>query len=149
MLEQCFAPLAGLGELILRLTIALVFWPHGRQKLKGPAGFGGLLAQLGVPAPVVAAWVVALLGSVGAGFVVLGLATRIVALGLAVDMFVAIVAVRIGRAKAPFASTPQVQGWEFEFALMGGALALVFTGAGRLSIDAQVMPGLSLARKYS
>jgi uncharacterized membrane protein YphA (DoxX/SURF4 family) len=39
-------------------------------------------------------------------------------------------------AKAPFASTQQVQGWEFEFALMGAALALVFTGAGRLSIDA-------------
>jgi len=136
VLEQCFAPLAGVGELILRLTIALAFWPHGREKLKGPAGFGGFLAKLGVPAPVVTAWMVALLESVGAGFLVLGLATRLVALGLVVDMFVAIVAVRIGRAKAPFASTPQVQGWEFEFVLMGAAIALFFIGAGRFSIDA-------------
>ncbi len=79
---------------------------------------------------------VALLESVGAGFLVLGLATHLVALGLVVDMFVAIVAVRIGRAKAPFASTPQVQGWEFEFVLMGAAIALFFIGAGRFSIDA-------------
>ncbi len=27
---------------------------------------------------------------------------------------------------------PADTGWEFEFVLMGGALALVFTGAGRL-----------------
>jgi putative oxidoreductase len=136
MVEQLFVPLAGVGELILRLTIALVFWPHGWQKLKGPAGFAGFLKQLGVPAPVLAAWVVALLESVGALLLVLGLATRIVALGLAVDMLVAIVSVKIGMAKSPFASTQQVQGWEFEFALMGSALALVFMGAGRLSIDA-------------
>ncbi len=60
--------------IVSAVMVALAFWPHGRDKLKGPA-------------------------------------------------------------KAPFASTPQIPGWEFEFVLMGGALALVFTGAGRLSID--------------
>src|SRR5712692_6290413 len=112
MIEHLFAPLAGVGEFVLRLTIGLVFWPHGWQKLKGPAGFAGFLRQLKVPAPLLAAF------------------------GLAIDMLVAIVSVKVGMAKAPFASTQQAQGWEFEFALMGTSLALVFTGAGRLSIDA-------------
>jgi putative oxidoreductase len=116
MIEHLFAPLAGVGEFVLRLTIGLVFWPHGWQKLKGPAGFAGFLRQLKVPAPLLAAWVVALLESVGAILLILGLATRLVAFGLAIDMLVAIVIVK--------------------FALMGTSLALVFTGAGRVSIDA-------------
>jgi uncharacterized membrane protein YphA (DoxX/SURF4 family) len=61
--------------------------------------------------------------------------TRPIALGLAADMAVAIVAVRIRMAKAPFTSTPQVTGWEFEFALFGASVALVFTGAGRWGLD--------------
>ncbi len=136
MIEHLFAPFAGVGEFVLRLTLGLVFLPHGWQKLKGPAGFAGFLRQLKVPAPLLAAWVVALLESVGAILLILGLATRLVAFGLAIDMLVAIVSVKVGMAKAPFASTQQAQGWEFEFALMGASLALVFTGAGRVSIDA-------------
>jgi uncharacterized membrane protein YphA (DoxX/SURF4 family) len=92
------------GELVLRVTVALVFWPHGRQKLRGPGGFAGFLAQLRVPAPLVTAWLLALLESVGATLLVLGFATRAVALGLAADMLVAIVSVKVGMAKAPFAS---------------------------------------------
>jgi len=136
MLEQLFAPLSGTGELILRLTIGLTFLPHGWQKLKGPGGFAGFLKQLGVPAPALTAWLVALLEGVGALLLIVGALTRFVALGLAVDMLVAIVSVKIRMAKAPFAGTPQVQGWEFEFCLFGGALALVFIGAGRLAVDA-------------
>ena len=58
------------------------------------------------------AWIVALLESVGAVLLILGILTRPIALGLAVDMLVAIVSVRIRMAKAPFASTQQVTGWE-------------------------------------
>jgi hypothetical protein len=46
-----------------------------------------------------------------------------------------IVSVKIRTAKAPFAGTSQVQGWELEFCLFGGALALVFTGAARFAFD--------------
>lgn len=135
MLEQLFAPLAGVGELILRLALGIVFLPHGLPKLKRPAETAGFLKRIGAPAPSLLAWLVALLESVGAVMLIVGLATRLVALGLAVDMLVAIVTVRIRMSKAPFTSTPQAQGWEFEFALMAAALALVFTGGGRLALD--------------
>lgn len=135
MLDELFAPMAGVSELVLRLTLGILVLPHGWQKMKAPSGFAGFLRQVGVPAPVLAAWSVALLESVGAVLVILGVATRPLALGLAIDMLVAIISVRIGKGKAPFVTTQQVSGWDLEFALLGGALALVFSGAGRFGLD--------------
>lgn len=131
------------GLLILRLGLGILFPFHGWMKLnpngpmKGPAGFGGWLKQLGVPLPLFFGWVVALLETAGAGLLILGLATRLVALGLAIDMLVAIVLVKRGMAKARFME-PNGTGWEFEFALLVQALALVVAGAGAISLDALI-----------
>lgn len=133
MLDRLFAPYAGVGELILRLALGITFFAHGRGKLKNPAGVAGFFKQIGVPVPLVSAWLVALLETVGAGLLILGVATRVLALGLVIDMLVALAKVRIG--KAPFTSGPQVAGWELEFLLLALALALVFTGAGRFALD--------------
>jgi uncharacterized membrane protein YphA (DoxX/SURF4 family) len=62
-----------------------------------------------------------------------GVATRVLALGLAIDMVVALATVRIG--KAPFTSGPQGGGWDLEFLLLAILVAIVFTGAGRLALD--------------
>ena len=134
MLGSLFAHVAGVGELILRLALGITFVVHGRGKLKNPAGFAGFLRQIHVPAPLLNAWLVALLETVGAVLLMLGLATRVLALGLAVDMLVALVVVRIPQAR--FASGPEGSGWEFEFLLLAMAVALVFTGAGRFAVDA-------------
>ncbi len=133
MLANLFTPYAGVGELILRLALGVTFFAHGRGKLKNPAGFAAFLRQIHVPAPLFNAWLVALLETAGAVLLILGIATRILALGLAVDMGVALATVRIG--KAPFASGPQGGGWELEFLLLAVAVALLFTGAGRFALD--------------
>lgn len=133
MLDDLFAPYAGVGELILRLALGITFIAHGRGKLKDPRGFAGILEKLHVPAPLVFAWLVALLETVGAVLVILGVATRLLALGLAVDMLVALATFRIG--KVPFASGPKGGGWDLEFLLLAIALALVFTGGGRFALD--------------
>jgi putative oxidoreductase len=135
MLDRLFAPHADLGALILRLALGFAFFPHGWAKLKDPATFSGFLKQLRVPAPAFSAWLVALLETLGAALIIVGVGTRVLALGLAIDMLVAIVAVRIRMGRATFSSTPQAQGWDYEFLLMAGALALVFTGAGQLALD--------------
>lgn len=133
MLDTLFAPYVGIGILILRLALGITFFAHGRGKVKEPAGFAAFLKQLHVPAPLLSAWLVALLETVGAVLIILGVATRVLALGLAIDMLVALLAVRIG--KAPFASGPKGGGWDLEFLLFAIALALVFIGAGPFALD--------------
>src|SRR5690349_21940641 len=133
MLAHLFTPYAGAGELIRRLALGIAFFGHGREKLKNPAGFAAFLWQIHVPVPLFNAWLVALLETVGAVLLIVGVATRLLALGLAIDMVVALATVRIG--KAHFTSGPQAAGWELEFLLLALSLALVFTGAGRLGLD--------------
>lgn len=105
--------------------------------MKGAAGFAGFLKQMGVPLPLLFAWVVILLETAGAVLLILGLGTRILALGFAIDMLVAILLVKRGMMKAAFMD-PKGTGWEFEFALMAQALALVFMGGGSIALDRAV-----------
>ena len=85
MLENIFSPISDWGLLILRLGLGIVMIAHGWPKLnpngpmKGPAGVAGFLKQLGIPLPTFFAWVVALLETVGAALLILGLGTRILA----------------------------------------------------------------------
>lgn len=140
MLESFFAPGNDWGLLILRVALGIIFPFHGWLKLnpngpsKGPAGFAAFLKQMGVPLPSFFAWIVILLETVGAALLILGLGTRILALGFAIDMLMAIVLVKRGLMKARFMEQNGT-GWEFEFALMVQALALVFTGAGSIALD--------------
>lgn len=145
MLESLLGPYADAGLLILRVGLGIVFLAHGLPKLNssspigGIAGFSGFLKQLNVPLPTVFAWLVALLETVGAALLILGLGTRILGLLFAIDMLAAILSAKIGMMKAKFSGQG---GWEFEFALLVGALALVFTGAGAYSLDAMLGSGL-------
>lgn len=129
------------GLLILRVALGIIFLVHGWPKvnpnspMKGLAGFGGFLKSLGIPLPSLFALVVGLLETAGAVLLILGIFTRLIAAGLAIDMLVAILMVKRGMQKARFMD-PQKGGWEFEFALMSAALALLFTGAGAISLDA-------------
>ena len=102
--------------------------------MKGAAGFNGFLKQMGVPLPTFFAWVVALLETVGAVLLILGLGTRILAVGFAINMLVATFVANRGFIKVPFMAQ-QTTGWEFDFALLAGSLALLFTGAGSIALD--------------
>jgi putative oxidoreductase len=122
-----------LGLLLLRLVLAAVFIAHGAQKLwiNGiPATQEGF-AGMGVPAPEVVAIVVAVLEVASGLLLAIGLGTRIVAVLLAIDMAVALALVHL--AAGFFAADG---GYEFVLTLAVASLALVFTGPGRLAIDA-------------
>jgi putative oxidoreductase len=139
MLADIFSPLSDWGLFILRVALGIIFIVHGWPKLnpnsplKGIAGVTGFLAQLKIPAPGLFAWVLALVEAVGGVLLTLGPFTRLIALGLAIDMVVAIQLVRRGMARVPF-THPQGGGWEFEFALLAAALALLFTGPGSIAL---------------
>jgi putative oxidoreductase len=98
----------------------------------GVAGVTGAFTKMGAPLPAITGPLVGALELFGGIALALGVLTRVVALGLAVDMLGAIVLVH---AAAGFFLP---QGMEFVLALFAGAAALALTGAGAFSVDAAV-----------
>jgi putative oxidoreductase len=87
--------------------------------------FVAVVARLGFPAPKVFAVLSAAAESLGALLVGIGLATRIAAFAIAVDMGVAIYSLRHARA-----------GFELPALYLVAAVALVAAGAGRYAVEA-------------
>jgi putative oxidoreductase len=120
-----------LGIALVRIMTGVIFIAHGYLKffVMGIPGTTGFFSQVGVPAPGIMAPLVATLEVAGGIALVLGLLTRPAALGLAIDMLVAILLVRLkGGFFAP-------NGAEFEILLGVACVAIVIAGAGALSAD--------------
>ena len=122
----------GTSLFLVRLAVGIVFLVHGVGKLfnigptaMGLSGFSGFLTSLGVPAASFAALVVALVETLGGLLVLLGLWTRVAALLLAINMFVAIILVHISNGFSVASG-----GYEFALVLFLSALALLCGGAG-------------------
>jgi putative oxidoreductase len=122
-----------LGLFVLRLVVGATFVAHGLQKLGDLAGTERFFASLGIPAPEVMAPFVALTEAGGGLLLIAGLGTALVAAALAVDMLVAVLTAKLGHGF--FADDG---GFELELLLGSACLALVFTGAGRISFDARL-----------
>ena len=122
------------GLLILRLVVGAVFIAHGAQKLfvYGIGGATGAFGQMGVPMPAVTAPLVAFVEFFGGIAIVLGLLTRLAALGVAMVMLGVLLLVKLN---AGFFAP---NGFEFELTLLGGALALALAGPGDWSIDRRI-----------
>ena len=119
------------GIAILRVVVGIVFCMHGGQKLfvMGFAKVAGFMGQMGIPAPMLAAVLVTAVEFVGGLALLLGLFTRWVALPLAFDMLVAILAVH---GKAGFFLP---NGFEFALTLLAASLVLAILGSGEASVD--------------
>ncbi len=130
-----------LSALILRLTLGVVMFPHGAQKMLGwfgGYGFHGTMGffteQLGIP------YILALLvifaeffGSIG---LIVGFLTRIAALGIGSVMVGAIFMVHLPYGFfMNWSGTQQGEGFEFHLLAIGIAVALILRGAGRWSLD--------------
>ncbi len=131
----------GVTALILRLTLAIVIFPHGAQKVLGwfgGHGFTGTMgfftAQSGLPWLVAFLVIVAeFLGSLGLLF---GFLTRLCALGIGAVMVGAIFLVHAGNGFFMNWTGQQAgEGYEFHILAIGIALALLVAGGGAASVD--------------
>ena len=130
-----------LATLCLRLTVGLVFLPHGWSKVMGhggPAAFAQDLPSYGIP--MFLGYVAAYAELFGALLLLAGFLVRLDALLLAGVMAVAVFVVQLPDAlnDVPPGSSrlfAAIRGVELPLAVLGGCLALLFLGAGRLSLD--------------
>ena len=117
-----------MGLLVLRLTLGAIMIAHGWQKIAGHLhGFMGALSHMGIPAWMAYLVVTAEFG--GGILVVIGFLTRFAAFAILIDMLVAILKVHLHNGL-----TAQ-GGFEFPLACAAIAFALIFFGAGAISID--------------
>lgn len=136
--------LTTLARTILRVVVGFIFAAHGWQKYTEftIAGTQGAFAQMGVPAAELIAPVIATLELVGGIALILGLATRPIAVLLALNMIGALALVH-----APAGIFVENGGFELVLLLAGSALAVALAGPGRFSLDNLLFarPGSKLA----
>jgi putative oxidoreductase len=133
------------SRLVVRLALGVVFFAHGAQKALGWFGGSGLRATMQtfeqhLKIPPAATALAAFLECVGGLALIVGLLARPFALGLIVVMLVAVAKVHWANGFFLSSRPGQGNGWEFNFALIAMALAVVIGGAGALSIDGLLRP---------
>ena len=117
--------------LLARLSVGVLFFESGRGKLFFKLEeLGKYFAQLGIPFPHLNALISASIEFFGGICLILGLATRLVSVPLAVVMVVAIFTAQIEKVKTlgDFLYLPEVL-------LLVIFVWLVFSGPGKVSVD--------------
>ncbi len=127
-----------LGVLVMRLVLGVIMVVHGSMKIF-PRGslynFTHYVQSLGLP--VWSGYLAAFTEIIGGALLIIGLLTPIAALGLAIDMAVAILKVHLHH------GLTGSQGYEFPLACFALAVGLIFAGHGHLALDRRFGGGSS------
>ncbi|MBA3544502.1 MAG: DoxX family protein [Chthoniobacterales bacterium] len=134
------------APLIARVVLGIVIFPHGAQKALGWFGGHGFSATMenfttGMHIPAFLAFLVIVAEFAGSLGLIVGLLSRVAAIGVGAMLTVAIF---MGHAANGFFMnwSGQQKGEGFEYHLLGIALALIVLiyGGGKASIDAIIAP---------
>ncbi|MEI8233184.1 MAG: DoxX family protein [Verrucomicrobiota bacterium] len=135
---------AAISTLILRLTLGVVFLPHGAQKVLGWFGGYGYSATMAfftgqMHIPALFAFLAIAAEFAGAIGLILGLFTRVAALGIAANMAVAIAMVHSANGFfMNWSGAQKGEGFEYHLLAIGIAVALMIRGGGKWSADAAI-----------
>ena len=133
-----------------RLIFGIAFVIHGAPKLffaAERAGFVGMLTQLNVPLPGVAAWLIGALEFFGGIGLILGLFTAEISILLGIEMLFALFLVHLPHGFSfvqVLGMTPEgprfgMPGIEVNLMYIGGLLSLFIGGPGPVSIDERLL----------
>jgi len=149
VMRQLFYTDNSWAGLILRLTLGLVMFPHGAQKLLGWYGGFGFSGTMGFFTETMhLPWIVAFLVIVGESFgsiaLLLGLLTRFTAASFIVIMLGAITTSHLPNGFFMNWFGKQAgEGYEYHLLVIGIAASLLVTGAGRWSADRAIAERIS------
>ena len=137
---------------VLRVTLGVVMFAHGAQKMLGWFGGKGLDAALhalvpGKYIPVPLAFLAVCAEFFGGLGLITGLLTRIAAFGVAVDMIVAVAMVE-GHTGffMNWEGQKQGEGYEYHLLVLAMTYALMLRGAGSVSVDGLLTSGRQLEK---
>lgn len=136
LFQQITQTNAGWDALILRVPVGIIFAAHGAQKLfgwfggYGLQGTGAWMDSIGLSPGVLMAFLAGAVEFFGGLALILGLITRPAAAALAFAMLIAIFSVHFENGL--FMSN---NGYEFGLALLAASVSLLFSGAGKISLD--------------
>jgi len=125
---------------ILRLTIAVVLFPHGAQKLLGwwnGHGYDGnmefFVKTIGLP--YIIGWLVIMIEFFCPIFILIGFASRFWSILVVVVMTGVIVTVQHQYFFMNWFNNQKGEGMEFFLLLIGLGISLILNGSGKISVD--------------
>ncbi|TCD28771.1 DoxX family protein [Pedobacter psychrodurus] len=129
--------------LILRITIAIVLFPHGAQKLLGwwnGHGYSSTMHFLTgkVGLPYIIGWLVIMIEFFCPLFILAGFASRLWGLLVVILMIGILVTVQNQYFFMNWFNEQQGEGMEFFLLLIGLGVALIVNGSGKISIDSLI-----------
>ena len=132
MRQPLSGPAKDVAVLISRVLVGVVLFAHGYEKIFtwGFAGASARFARIGVPLPPVSVGYASVVELIGGPLLIAGAATTIVSALAVLDMLGA--CLTTGAYTTVFVEN---HGFELEATIGAVALLLLFTGAGRFSID--------------
>ena len=133
--NACYAPL------FARLTLGLVIFPHGAQKVLGWFGGYGFSGTMGfftgtMHIPALFAFLAIAAEFAGSLGLIVGFFSRVAAFGVAATMVVAIASVHAANGFfMNWSGTQKGEGFEYHLLAIGLALVVMVAGAGKFSLD--------------
>jgi putative oxidoreductase len=131
--------------LILRLSIGLILWPHGAQKMLGLFGGFGFSATMdflisAVHLPWIIAFMVIIIEFIGSLCILAGFASRLWSFAIIILMLGIIFSTHIDNGFfMNWFGKQKGEGFEFHLLMIGLSLALLINGSGIFSADALLM----------
>ncbi len=127
--------------LVTRLTIGLILFPHGAQKMLGifgGYGFNGTMRFFTgtMHLPWLIGFLVILIEFIGSLSLIAGFASRLWSALVIIEMLGAVVTTHLKNGFfMNWAGTQKGEGYEFHLLIIGLALAILINGSGKFSAD--------------
>ena len=130
--------------LVTRLTIGLILFPHGAQKMLGIFGGYGFSATMGfftttMHLPWLIGLFVIVIEFIGSLSLIAGFASRLWSALVIIEMLGAVITTHLNNGFfMNWAGNQKGEGYEYHLLMIGLALATLINGSGKFSVDEKI-----------